>query len=101
VLSIKEPVFRSVEDSVRSIVPTNLSICSNDASSIRSFDDGELAYVPYAFEDMLFTSYVYKRNFRTNRMHFKQVQQRPEITSRNLVIEGSIAQIDNVSRDVG
>jgi hypothetical protein len=101
VLSIKEPVFRSVEDSVRSIVPTNLSTCSDDASSIRSFDDNELSYVPYAFEDMLFTSYVYKRNFRTNRMHFRQVRQRPEITNPKLVIEGSIAQIENVSRDVG
>jgi hypothetical protein len=101
VLSIREPVFRSVEDSVRSIVPTNLSTCSDDASSIRSFDDGELSYIPYAFEDMLFTSYVYKRNFRTNRMHFRQVRQRPEIINGKLAIEGSIAQIDNVSRDVG
>jgi hypothetical protein len=85
---------------VRSIVPTNLSICSDDASSIRSLETSEISYVPFAFEDLLFTSYVYKRNFRTHQMQFKQVQRKPKVVHTYGRIEGSIGQTDNVSRDV-
>jgi hypothetical protein len=63
-LSIKEPVFRSVDDSVRSIVPSRLSHFENDASSVCSSEGEELWYIPFAFENQLFTSNVYKRNFR-------------------------------------
>lgn len=63
-LSVKEPVFRSVDDSVQSIVPSRLSCYSDEASSIRSSGSHELLYIPFAFENQLFTSYVYKRNFR-------------------------------------
>jgi hypothetical protein len=98
-LSIKEPVVRSVEDSVRSIMPTNLSVCSDDASSIRSFESSELLYIPFAFEDVLFTSYVYKRNFRTNRIHRVQAQQKPEVTHPKGRIEGSIDHTETVSRN--
>jgi hypothetical protein len=63
-LSIKEPVFRSADDSVRSIVPSRLSHIESDASSFCSSEGEDLWYIPFAFENQLFTSDVYKRNFR-------------------------------------
>lgn len=91
-LSIKEPVFRSIEESVRSIVPTNLSLCSDDATSIRSFESSELCYAPFSFENELFTSYVYKRNFRVTRLHIKQVQRTPTVKSSHAVVATDAAQ---------
>jgi hypothetical protein len=98
-LSYKEPVFRSVEESVRSIVPTNLSLCSDDASSVRSFESSELMYAPFSFENDLFTSYVYKRNFRVTRLYIKQVQQVPVVKHTNARIQTSTAYRENVSMD--
>jgi hypothetical protein len=95
-LSIKEPVFRSVEESVRSIVPTRLSTCSDDASSIRSFESSELTYAPFSFENDLFTSYVYKRNFRVCRLDIKQVQHTPVFRHASTRIETSTAHNDDV-----
>ncbi|KAH8730904.1 hypothetical protein GQ44DRAFT_823047 [Phaeosphaeriaceae sp. PMI808] len=97
-LSIKEPVFRSVEESVRSIVPTSLSLCSDDAASIQSFEESDLCYAPFSFEDDLFTSYVYKRNFRVPRLHIKQLQQKPTIKHAKDTVEINITQTDDVSR---
>lgn len=96
-LSIKEPVFRSIEDSVRSIVPTNLSLCSDDAASILSVENSELCYAPFSFENELFTSYVYKRNFRVTRLHIKQVQRTPTVEHPYAVVETDTAQPCNVS----
>jgi hypothetical protein len=97
-LSIEEPVFRSVEESVRSIVPTNLSFCSNDASSIRSFESSELFYAPFSFENDLFTSYVYKRNFRVTGLHIKQVQKTPEVIHSSGPIKIRIPQTVETSK---
>jgi Ankyrin repeat len=63
-LSIKETVFHEVDESVLSIVPSCLSISESDAASIESRGSADLWYTPFAFENALFTSYVYKRNFR-------------------------------------
>jgi len=63
-LSIKETVFHEVDESVLSIVPSCLSISDSDAASIESRGSTGLWYTPFAFENALFTSYVYKRNFR-------------------------------------
>ena len=63
-LSIKETVFHEVDESVLSIVPSCLSISESDAASIESRSSADLWYTPFAFENALFTSYVYKRNFR-------------------------------------
>ncbi|KAL6708382.1 hypothetical protein ACN47E_002645 [Coniothyrium glycines] len=78
-LSVKEHVFRSVDDSVYSIVPTRLSMSSDDAASIRSFEDHDLSYIPFTFENDLFTSHVYKRNFRVTQLEIKQVPQIPSV----------------------
>lgn len=96
-LSIKEPVFRSIEESVRSIVPTNLSLCSDDAASILSVESSELCYAPFSFENELFTSYVYKRNFRVTRLHIKQVQRTPTVEHPYAVVETDTAQPYDVS----
>lgn len=53
-----------MDDSVRSIVPTRQSIYSNDAASIKSSVSYDITYIPFSFENQLFTSDVYKRNFR-------------------------------------
>jgi hypothetical protein len=71
-MSVKEHVFRQVDDSVLSIIPSRvssrlssrLSISDSETSSIRTRRSVVLKYVPFAFEDDLFTSYVYKRNYR-------------------------------------
>lgn len=68
VLTIKEDVFRKVDDSVLSIIPSRLSsrlsITGSDWGSIRSNATGNLRYIPFSFDNDLFTSYVYKRNYR-------------------------------------
>jgi hypothetical protein len=77
-MSIKEPVFRKADDSVLSIIPSRLSsrlssrrvVADNDAASfisktsIKSRLSIELRYIPFSFDNDLFTSYVYKRNYR-------------------------------------
>ncbi|KAF2728326.1 hypothetical protein EJ04DRAFT_101995 [Polyplosphaeria fusca] len=73
-LSVKEPIFRMIEDSVRSVVPSRLSIHS-DTASITSAENEEVWYIPFDFENDLFTSYVYKRNFRVPQVAY--LSQRP------------------------
>ncbi|KAF2678829.1 hypothetical protein K458DRAFT_490925 [Lentithecium fluviatile CBS 122367] len=67
-MSIGEQFFRLVGDSVRSIVPSYMSsrfsIMSSDRVSIRSTATAKLRYVPFSFDNDLFTSYVYKCNYR-------------------------------------
>ena len=62
-MACKEPVFTEADLSVFSIVPSRASITSS-RRSIDSFASTELRYKPLAFENALFSSYVYKRNFR-------------------------------------
>ncbi|KAH7075170.1 hypothetical protein FB567DRAFT_610765 [Paraphoma chrysanthemicola] len=96
-LSIKEPVFQSVEESVRSIVPTRLSHCSGDAASVHSIESCELGYTPFEFENDLFTSYVYKRNFRVAQLPVHQVQRKPTIRHAKTLIEKSAAYSDDTA----
>ncbi|KAF1952913.1 hypothetical protein CC80DRAFT_551926 [Byssothecium circinans] len=77
VLTITEPVFREVDDSVLSIVPSRMSsrwssrISSRPSTITDDTKTGEtkaatrLKYIRFSFENDLFTSYVYKRNYRT------------------------------------
>ena len=62
-LSSKELVFTEADLSILSIVPSQASITSS-RKSIDSHASAELRYSPLAFENALFSSYVYKRNFR-------------------------------------
>ena len=77
-LSIKEPIFRDIDDSVRSVIPSRLSLKDSDADSLRSTDSGDLWYIPFSFEDALFTSHVYKRNFRVA-PQVQQISRRPTL----------------------
>ncbi|KAF2263089.1 hypothetical protein CC78DRAFT_581975 [Lojkania enalia] len=70
-LSVKEHVFKEVDESARSIVPSRLSsrlswISMDGAStrSVKSVKSVLLNYIPFSFENDLFTSFVYKRNYR-------------------------------------
>ncbi|OAL07158.1 hypothetical protein IQ06DRAFT_299809 [Phaeosphaeriaceae sp. SRC1lsM3a] len=66
VLSVKESVFSESDESALSIVPsdrsTRFSLDGNRLSIIS--DDGDIQYIRFSFEDALFTSHVYKRNYR-------------------------------------
>lgn len=66
VLSIKASVFSESDESALSIVPsdrsTRYSLDGNRLSIIS--DDGDIQYIRFSFEDALFTSHVYKRNYR-------------------------------------
>jgi hypothetical protein len=71
-LSIKEHVFRDADDSVLSIVPSRQSsrvslhtlIKDGDEASIRSSASSKFRYSRLSFENQLFTSFVYKRNYQ-------------------------------------
>ena len=80
-LSIKETVFHEVDESVLSIVPSCLSISDSDAASIESCGSADLRYTPFAFENALFTSYVYKRNFRAPKI--RRLWRRREVEISN------------------
>ncbi|KAH7120845.1 hypothetical protein B0J11DRAFT_50555 [Dendryphion nanum] len=67
VLSLKEKVFRDATESARSIIPSYLSSrpsVYSDTISIRTTRTLDLKYLPFSFDDDLFTSFVYKRNYR-------------------------------------
>lgn len=90
VLTIREDVFRQVDDSVLSIMPSHLSsrfsTTSSDQASMRSSASSTLRYIPLSFENVLFSSYVYKRNYRPSLLSKKfdskiAREQRPEQTS--------------------
>src|SRR5271155_3959887 len=64
------PTIREITDSVRSIIPSHRSTVT-DLSRKNSAASGcevPLEYCYFDFEDFLFTSGVYKRNFRTRQM---------------------------------
>ncbi|KAH7064305.1 hypothetical protein BKA63DRAFT_170678 [Paraphoma chrysanthemicola] len=100
-LSIREPVFQSVEESVRSIVPTRLSHCSDDAASVHSIESCELGYAPLAFENDPFTSYVYKRNFRVTQLPVHQVQRKSTIRHAKASIETSVTYNNDMTAHSG
>lgn len=82
-MSIQEPIFRKADDSVLSIIPSRLSsrlssrrfFFENDTASfmsktsVKSRLSVELRYIPFSFDNDLFTSYVYKRNYRLPSMN--------------------------------
>ena len=80
-LSIKETEFHEVDESVRSIVPSCLSIAESETASIGSCGSADLLYTPSAFENALFTSYVYKRNFRVPKIRRLFRRHQVEITN--------------------
>ena len=82
-LSIKETEFHEVDESVRSIVPSCLSITESDTASIGSCGSADLSYTPSAFENALFTSYVYKRNFRVPKIRRLFRRHQVEITNHS------------------
>jgi hypothetical protein len=65
-LSVKEKVFLDSDESALSIIPSDRSTrfsLDGNRLSITS-DDGDIQYIRLSFEDDLFTSHVYKRNYR-------------------------------------
>jgi hypothetical protein len=64
------PAIREITDSVRSIIPSHRSTVTalSRESSAASGCEVPLEYCCFDFEDFLFTSGVYKRNFRTRQM---------------------------------
>ncbi|KAH7379227.1 hypothetical protein DE146DRAFT_308450 [Phaeosphaeria sp. MPI-PUGE-AT-0046c] len=66
VLSVKESVFSETDESALSIVPSDRStLFSLDGNRLSIIsDDGDVQYIRFSFEDALFTSHVYKRNYR-------------------------------------
>jgi hypothetical protein len=81
-LSIKEHVFRDADDSVLSIIPSRQSsrvslhtlIRDRDEASIRSSASSRFRYSRLSFENQLFTSFVYKRNYQ-----FTHRNERPQL----------------------
>jgi hypothetical protein len=71
-LSIKEHVFRDADDSVLSIVPSRQSsrislrtlTMNGEEASIKSRASSRIGYSRLSFENHLFTSFVYKRNYQ-------------------------------------
>jgi hypothetical protein len=71
-LSIREHMFRDADDSVLSIIPSRQSsrvslhtlIKDGDEASIRSSASSKFRYSRLSFENQLFTSFVYKRNYQ-------------------------------------
>jgi hypothetical protein len=66
ILTTHELVFREVSDSVMSIAPSRLSSrCSISSESFASIaDNGPVHYIPFSFDNDLFTSLPYSRNYR-------------------------------------
>ncbi|KAH7092232.1 hypothetical protein FB567DRAFT_576673 [Paraphoma chrysanthemicola] len=66
VLSVKEKVLVDSDESALSIIPsdrsTRFSLDGNRLSMVS--EDGDIKYIRFSFEDALFTSHVYKRNYR-------------------------------------
>jgi hypothetical protein len=87
-LSVKEVVFRKAEESVLSIVPsrlsTRLSFTENQSTSLTRAVSTRLRYIRKSFENELFTSNVYKRNYRLPHMHGTTASQKPPDGSANL-----------------
>ncbi|KAF2871088.1 hypothetical protein BDV95DRAFT_607370 [Massariosphaeria phaeospora] len=66
-LSVDRKVFEDADSSVMSIVPSRSSAIDGDDSSIStktSIRSNALHWIPFSFDRDLFTSYVYKRNYR-------------------------------------
>ncbi|KAF2797877.1 hypothetical protein K505DRAFT_414740 [Melanomma pulvis-pyrius CBS 109.77] len=65
-LSVKEKVFWDADESARSIIPSERSTLNSTKKNRLSIDSiaSDLQYIRFSFEDALFTSHVYKRNYR-------------------------------------
>jgi hypothetical protein len=63
---VKDSVFSDAEESALSIVPSDRSTRYSFEGNRLSFqsDAGDIRYIQFSFEDALFTSHVYKRNYR-------------------------------------
>jgi hypothetical protein len=65
VFSAKEKVFSDADESALSVIPSDRSTrfsIEGNRMSIES-DTGDVHYIRFDFEDALFTSHVYKRNY--------------------------------------
>ena len=70
-------LLRRSDDSAFSVVPSRMSYLTQDRFSYTSNEDTELIYRELDFDDDLFTSRVYKRNYRTPRMVYQKKEQEP------------------------
>lgn len=63
---MKDKIFSDADESALSIVPTDRSTRNSLEGNRLSLisDDGDVQYIRFSFEDALFTSHVYKRNYR-------------------------------------
>ena len=62
------------DESALSIVPSSWSYASRHGSCV-SLESAKLEYIPFAFEDTLFTARVYKRNYRNNTANVGEVSE--------------------------
>lgn len=70
-------LLRKSDESAYSIVPSRKSWSIKDRSSQESFESAELTYRQLNMDDDLFTSRVYKRNYRNPRMVFETAERLP------------------------
>ncbi|KAF2030550.1 hypothetical protein EK21DRAFT_111864 [Setomelanomma holmii] len=81
VLSVREKVFLDSDESALSIIPsdrsTRYSLDGNRLSIIS--DNGDIQYIRFSFEDALFTSHVYKRNYRFPAKQLKSQNDAPPV----------------------
>ncbi|KAL8785906.1 MAG: hypothetical protein Q9195_008451 [Heterodermia aff. obscurata] len=70
-------LLRRSDDSAFSVVPSRISSLTQDRFSCISSEDTELAYRELDVDDDLFTSRVYKRNYRNPRMIYQKKEQKP------------------------
>ena len=71
-------LLRRSDDSAFSVVPSRMSYLTQDRRfSYTSNEDTELIYRELDVDDDLFTSRVYKRNYRTPRMVYQKMEQEP------------------------
>lgn len=70
-------ILRESDESAYSIVPSRLSSATLDRNSQMTMESTEMTYRQLIMDDDLFTSRVYKRNYRNPRMLFEKKEHQP------------------------
>ena len=70
-------ILRESDESAYSIVPSRLSSATLDRNSRMTIESTEMTYRQLIMDDDLFTSRVYKRNYRNPRMVFQKRENLP------------------------
>lgn len=86
-LRVSEHTFQKSDESAYSIVPSKMSskmsVSTRARDSCISLESTEMTYLPFSFENDLFTTKVYKRNYRNRLMYLgSQPKKVVEFTAR-------------------